>query len=206
MFFKGVGMNHKNRILLIVFLLGGTSLSAHQPSGEGGVFQKIVERVKRQVRRSLLRKTISASKVHPKRSFEKRLDGTDSRVFLVYGKQNFDNFVVGASKKMPVIVKIFTDKSSESQRMKNVYQKLADEYKGKVNFVAVNVGQSNHENLTIVSQIGKELGLPSIKLPSFLFYWENKLHTPMPMAQGFHSAEDFRSILDNKFKGKISGN
>jgi hypothetical protein len=133
--------------------------------------------------------------------FEKLADGrTDSLVRLINGVDDINQNIIKASVKQPVVIKIFSDKSLDSNKVKTPFQQAAGSYKNKVSFVGLDLfAHCNNasENYSVVMQIMQSQNLRSISLPMFLFYQDGKLF--LPMQQGFFTQTNLEELTRNMF-------
>ncbi len=131
---------------------------------------------------------------------EKKQDGsTDSVVALVHGVQSFNRLVINQSHHLPVVVKFFSPQSPDSIKVKKNFQEVAEHFKHKVSFVAVDILENNDvfAQVTLIYRLGQ------IDLPLFLFYKDGQLHRPdhepTPMIQGYFTQENLENFIQKKF-------
>lgn len=81
------------------------------------------------------------------RDFELLENGSDSYVMKICNIDDFNAEVINAKK--PVVVKFFHKEALPSKRVKEFYQRLADDYQNKVKFFSVDLA----ENRELITQL-----------------------------------------------------
>ncbi len=74
------------------------------------------------------------------RDFESLESGIDSSVMKLQGLESFNSEVIRSKK--PVVVKFFHERSLSSEQSKQLYQELAENFQGKVQFFSVDLSEN----------------------------------------------------------------
>jgi anaerobic glycerol-3-phosphate dehydrogenase len=137
--------------------------------------------------------------------YEKRIDGTNSNVLCVNGVTQFHDYVLKASLKNPIIVKVQDSLSVDAPKTTSLFQELADNL-NQLNFVSVDIiaecnGQP--ENSQILANIMQEEHCSRLDLPIFLFFKDGKLYKTEKIQtgilQGFYTKENLTHTLKSLF-------
>lgn len=134
--------------------------------------------------------------------FEKRADASDSTVVKIEGMQAYQTEVLQASQTQPVILKIFSNKSSESQKMIPVYQKVAEKFTSQIKFASMDLlsdQDAKKENYQIIFNLMAMLHIKQMNMPIFVFFFKGSLHLPAPIIQGFLTAENLEDQIKQRF-------
>lgn len=138
--------------------------------------------------------------------YEKRSDGTASKVLYINGRDAFLQYVLDMSWRKPVVVLVHSAVSLDSKKMKDVFNSSADEYKDAVVFVSIDllaVCNDKNENYEIVSHVMNSQNVNRIELPVILFFKDARLYTPqhLPTAilQGFYTQENLVKFVHDKY-------
>lgn len=127
--------------------------------------------------------------------FEKKNDGsTDSAVALIHGVQEFNQIVIARSHQKPVVVKFFSPQSIDSMKVCPIYQEVAETFKNKVSFVALNI----LEETETFSQVMLCYQLKKVDLPLFLFYKNGQFYPPS--LQGYLTKENLENFIRKTFE------
>jgi len=181
------------RIGILLFLLVQSCCDAHGLGAEGlfyalGGSQDIVNAGK------------------PAVSLERNKKGHCSTVVSINGVRAFNRNVILASFKKPVVVKICSEQSQESVKVKKGFQEAAGQFLGKVSFIACDVfDQFNDfsENYNVIMQVMGRENITQLNLPLFLFYKDGVLyrpdHLPAAMLHGFYTKENLETFINRKF-------
>ncbi len=134
---------------------------------------------------------------------EKKQDGVaDSTVTLIHGQQAFNRLVIAQSYQQPVVIKLFSQQSIDSIKVRPVYQEVAELLGKEVGFTAMDIIENND----VFVQLMASCKLSQTALPLFLFYKEGHLYTPdhepAPMVQGYLTKENLESFIKYKFAVK----
>lgn len=98
---------------------------------------------------------------------------------------NKDNFEVEVKRcKMPIIIDVYATWCGPCQQMKPLFAELAEEFKGRCKFVALNVDEAR--DLSIM------FGVTSV--PTFVFYNNGEMHAK---DTGYMSKEALRARIDD---------
>ncbi len=168
-------------------LFCGGYLKAHVKKQEGLFYQ--------QARHALKKK-----KKKRQQDVEKTIDGqTKSAVALIHGLKSFNQLVIERSFQQPVVVKLFSQQSLDSIKVKPVYQAVAESLRKDVAFAAMDVIENND----VFVQLMAASNLSQVALPLFLFYKDGRLYTPShepsSMVQGYLTKENLESFIKHKF-------
>lgn len=124
-----------------------------------------------------------------------RADGK-SNILLINGVRDFA-WLLEQSKKQPVVVKVFADKSPDSQKAAEAYQKVAHDTKDAI-FVAMDIfgrrGQKS-QNFHLITRIMFMAGFNSISLPTFIFLRNGRLVHDKAVLQGYKSEDDLKNSI-----------
>ncbi|QQR49093.1 conjugal transfer protein TraF [bacterium] len=134
--------------------------------------------------------------------FEKRADASNSSVVKIEGIQAYKTDILQASQTQPVILKIFSNKSSESQKMVPVYQKVADKFNTQIKFASMDLlsdQDTKKENYQIIFNLMAMLHIKQMNMPIFVFFFKGNLHLPAPIIQGFLTAENLEDQIKQRF-------
>ncbi|WP_440951681.1 thioredoxin family protein [Methanococcoides sp. FTZ1] len=95
---------------------------------------------------------------------------------------SFENEVIGSA--IPVVVDCFTNTCPPCKKMAPIFQKVAEEYDGKIKFVKVNLKNS--------PEIGKQFKI--LGVPTLLFFKSGELVTNVV---GFTEEDKLKSKLES---------
>lgn len=139
-------------------------------------------------------------------TLERNKKGLCTTVVSINGVRAFNKNVILASFKKPVVLKICSEKSTESVRVKKDFQQAAEKFLGKVSFIACDIfDQINDfsENYNVIMQVMEREHVKELRLPLFLFYKDGVLHRsdqmPAVMLHGFYTKENFQNFVTRKF-------
>jgi hypothetical protein len=170
------------------------SLDAYQVQEPGGLLG------------SLSSATPAYAPQKPHIAFEKRSDGSPSNVMSINGKQAFVQGLVTASMHKPVVIFVHSTASADSQKMKPIFQEVADMFKGQVVFASLDLlakYDNVMENDQILTQIMQNENISRLELPLFLFLKDASLYTPAHLApailHGTYTKENLSQFIQNKF-------
>lgn len=125
---------------------------------------------------------------------EKTAQGFNSKVVMIKDMRQFSSEVVNNQK--PVVVKIFSNKSANSQ-MKPVYQSLADQIGDVVSFAAINLDMSHQIKL----MLQKILGFDEAQLPLIIFFKNGQMI--LPAFSGTVNKQNLFKLVKSRFGGKL---
>ncbi|MBX9831317.1 hypothetical protein K2X40_05140 [Candidatus Babeliales bacterium] len=135
-------------------------------------------------------------------AFEKKPDKSDSAVVAIEGLQAYQAEVLKASLEQPVVLKIYSNKSSESKKMIPVFQKVAEKFNSRVKFASMDLlseQDTNKENYHIVFNLMAMLHIRQMNMPVFVFFFKGNLHLPAPIIQGFLTEENLEDQIKTRF-------
>lgn len=139
-------------------------------------------------------------------SLERNKKGHCSTVVSINGVAAFNRYVILASFKKPVIVKICSERSQESLKVKQSFQQASSAFLGKASFIACDIfDQINDfsENYNVIMQVMGRENITQLSLPLFLFYKDGVLyrpeHLPAAMLHGFYTKENLEAFINRKF-------
>lgn len=144
----------------------------------------------------------------PVRTYEKMADGQNSAVISINGVEDFQRWVLDASWKRPIVVKVFSSVSlsEDTQKMHVIFQQVAQRFKKSLICASVDTFKrynDTFENDETISQIKAQINLPSLKQPFFIFLKNGALYTPehlpAPILQGFYPEQTLSAFITAKF-------
>lgn len=104
-------------------------------------------------------------------TYQKRLDGSRSRVILIEDFAQFDREVIHSS--VPVVVKVVAGR--ESLLARAAYQEVADLFVGRVAFVLARM----HDVVGVVRAIMSRLRIRKVALPIVMFFSSGSFISPL---------------------------
>jgi len=138
--------------------------------------------------------------------YEKKSNGQKSNVMLINGLVQFNKQVIEASRFKPVVVKIHSIHSSDSQKIREPFQETAEKFKNMVSFVALDLFKQHadkQENYHLVGSLMASMKIYRIDLPVILFFRNGNLYSPLhasgAMLQGFYNRDDLSAVIQEKF-------
>lgn len=166
---------------IFVFFLIFSYLFCYVEPDQGGLFTKII-------------RSCTAGQEKSQVTYELREQGaTESLVFNIQGMVQFTNLVVKNSYSKPVVLKIYSPMSQDTDKVTSVFQAVADEFKNQVIFAGLNVSQ----NMDIFMQISMFYKLKKVDLPLFLFYKDGQIW--MPFLAGFQPQSYLSDCIQQRF-------
>lgn len=137
---------------------------------------------------------------------EKRNNGTMTSVRRINGREEFERAVIMSSLQKPVVVLAFSEGSADTAKMRQVYQDVADTFKGQVQFVSMDLLALRHgtsENHELIGHIMSMQNITRLQLPIVFFFKDGDLYAPEHesaiMLQGLYSKEHLAVFIHNKF-------
>ncbi len=187
-------MKSRGRSIVLAIFCAPLVAHAHQPLEQGGLVGAMSSTPP-----AYLQRTVQLI-------FEKRPDGAPSEVLCVNGQDEFLQFVIAASTMKPVVVMVHSAMSMDAQKMKPIYQVVADTYKDQVIFVSMDLlaqHQGVSENYQLISHFMQQENVNRLELPVMFFVKDGGLyapaHLPATMLQGFYTQENLSEFVKNKF-------
>ncbi|MCK4517406.1 hypothetical protein KAT92_01410 [Candidatus Babeliales bacterium] len=118
---------------------------------------------------------------------EKEADGAYGRVLSLVGAGQFYQKVL--KNKKPVVVKIFSKNGSDN----SFYNEVARSFKGRVDFVSMDVACNQGSIKAIMTQ----LRIVQANMPLFLFFRNRTLL--LPPENGISSAQKLKTVINQRF-------
>jgi hypothetical protein len=139
----------------------------------------------------------------PKRNFERRGDGVSSVVQQINGSQEFNHWVVQASLRKPVLVKVSTKTVGQACSLDAEFLNQADQFNDRMTFASIDVQQEHNgtrENYEILCQILVQDGSLAVQLPFFLLFHNGSLqmipgYAPEGLVLGLKTKEQLQTFI-----------
>ena len=123
--------------------------------------------------------------------YEQTTEGQQSLVKVISGINQFKMNVLDVSKS--VVVRIHAPQDTKSHELGKICQKLAEEFRGKVQFSSL----AAMENKEVLTRIAMMLKLKKMELPLILFFHGGKLI--LPLVSGLVGEKELKTMVQERF-------